>query len=142
MTLEVIRMGGLELRFLQSRESSQGSLDLFEMTVQPGARVPIAHFHESWDETVCGLSGVSIWRVDGRDIELQPGGSVFIKRGVVHSFRNDSAEPTTCLNILTPGVLGPGYFREMAALIASGRPDPDQMKATMLRHGLFPAAGS
>src|SRR5580704_4626347 len=122
MTLEVIRIGGLELRFLQSKESSDGSLDLFEMTVQPGARVPIAHFHESWDETVYGLSGVSIWRVDGRDTVLEPGDAVFIKRGIVHSFRNEASEPTTCLNILSPGVLGPGYFHEMAALISGGPP--------------------
>jgi hypothetical protein len=47
MTLEVIRIGGLELRFLQSKESSEGSLDLFEMIVEPGARVPVAHFHEN-----------------------------------------------------------------------------------------------
>jgi hypothetical protein len=66
---------------------------------------------------------------------------IFIKRGIVHSFRNDAQEPTTCLVILTPGVLGPGYFREMAALIASGPPDPELMKATMLRYGLIPAAG-
>ena len=141
MTLEVIRIGGLELRFFQSKESSEGSLDLFEMTVQPGARVPVAHFHENWDETVYGLTGVNTLRVDGRDVELGPGRVVFIKRGIVHSFRNDSQEPTTCLVILTPGVLGPGYFREMAALIASGPPDPELVKATMLRHGLIPAAG-
>src|SRR5277367_709258 len=103
MTLEVIRIGGLELRFLQSKESSEGSLDLFEMTVQPGARVPVAHFHENWDETVYGLTGVSTWRVDGRDVELKRGRAVFIKRGIVHSFRNDTQEPTTCLIILTPG---------------------------------------
>jgi len=140
MTLEVICIGGLELRFLQSKESSEGSLDLFEMIVEPGARVPIAHFHENWDETVYGLTGVSAWRVDGRDVELEPGRAVFIKRGIVHSFRNDTQEPTTCLIILTPGVLGPGYFREMAALIASVPPDPELVKATMLRHGLIPAA--
>jgi quercetin dioxygenase-like cupin family protein len=141
MTFEVVRIGGLELRFLQSKESSEGSLDLFEMTVEPGARVPVAHFHENWDETVYGLTGVSTWRVDGRDVELEPGHAVFIKRGIVHSFRNDRQEPTICLNILTPGVLGPGYFREMAALVANGPPDPEQMKATMLRYGLIPAAG-
>jgi quercetin dioxygenase-like cupin family protein len=141
MTLEVIRIGGLELRFLESKESSDGSLDLFEMVVEPGARVPVAHFHKNWDETVYGLAGVSAWRVDGRDVELEPGQAVFIKRGIVHSFRNDAQEPTTCLVTLTPGVLGPGYFREMAALIASGPPDPELVKATMLRHGLIPAAG-
>src|SRR5277367_5915874 len=114
---------------------------VFEMTVEPGARVPVARFHENWDETVYGLTGVSAWRVDGRDVELEPGRAVFIKRGIVHSFRNDTQEPTTCLIIHTPGVLGPGYFREMAALIASGPPDPELVKATMLRHGLIPAAG-
>jgi len=140
MTCEVIRIGGLELRFLLTKESSEGSLDLFEMTVEPGARVPVAHFHENWDETVYGLRGVSTWRVDGRDVELEPGRALFIKRGIVHSFRNDKQEATTCLNILTPG-LGPGYFREMSALVASGPPDPEQVKATMLRYGLIPAAG-
>jgi quercetin dioxygenase-like cupin family protein len=140
MTFEVIRIGGLELRFLQTKESSEGSLDLFEMTVEPGARVPVAHFHENWDETVYGLTGVSSWRVDGREVELGPGRALFIKRGIVHSFRNDKPEPTTCVNILTPG-LGPGYFREMAALVSSGPPDPERVKATMLRYGLIPAAG-
>jgi quercetin dioxygenase-like cupin family protein len=137
--LEQIRMGGLELRFLQSKESSGGSLDFFEMIVQPGARVPLPHYHQNWDETVYGLSGVSNWRIDGRDIELKPGESVFVKRGIVHSFRNDGREPTTCLNILSPGVLGPGYFREIAALVANGPPDPERLKETMLRHGLVPA---
>ena len=32
-----------------------GSLDAFEMTVQPNARMPVAHYHESWDETIVGL---------------------------------------------------------------------------------------
>lgn len=140
--LESIRMGGLELRFLQTKDSSEGGLDLFEMTVQPNGRVPIAHYHQNWDETVYGLSGISRWRVDGEDIDLRAGQSLFVKRGIVHSFRNDTQEPTTCLNILTPGILGPAYFREIAALIAGGAPDPAQLKATMLRHGLVPAPGA
>ena len=71
------------------------------MIVEPGARVPVAHFHENWDETVYGLTGVSTWRVDGRDVELEPGRAIFVKRGIVHRFRNVTQEPTTCLNICT-----------------------------------------
>ena len=136
---ETIGIGGLELRFLQTKDETAGSLDAFEMIVQPNAGVPIAHYHESWDETIYGLMGVSTWRVDGQDIALEPGQSIFIKRGIVHAFRNDTQEATTCLCILTPGVLGPGYFREIAALLAEGAPDPVKMKAIMLRHGLVPA---
>jgi hypothetical protein len=36
-------------------------------------------------------------------------------------------------------VLGPEYFREMAALIDGGTPDLAKMKETMLRYGLVPA---
>ena len=140
MTQETISIGGLSLRFLQTKEGTGGSLDAFEMIVRPDARVPIAHYHENWDETIVGLMGVSTWRVDGQDIALEPGQSIFIKRGIVHAFRNDTQEAASCLCILTPGVLGPGYFREVAALVAGGAPDPAKMKEIMLRHGLVPAA--
>ena len=136
---ETVRFKDLELRFLQSREDTDGSLDVFEMTVEPNARVPVPHYHKSWDETVYGLAGVTTWRVDGHDIEVGPGQTVFIKRGVVHGFRNDTQEPATCLCVLSPGVLGPAYFREMAVLIADGAPDLAKMKETMLRYGLVPA---
>jgi quercetin dioxygenase-like cupin family protein len=136
---ETIRIGGLELRFFQTKEDTGGSLDLFEMIVQPNARVPVPHYHESWDETVYGLTGALTWRIDGQDIVTKSGQSLFIKRGIVHGFRNDAQEAATCLCVLTPGVLGPGYFREVAALLASGAPDPARMKESMLRHGLVPA---
>ena len=140
--VEVIRIGGLELRFLATKDTTGGSLDLFEMTVQPKARMPVAHHHESWDETVYGLSGVSQWRIAGEEVSLHPGQAIFIARGVIHSFRNESDAPAACLSILNPGLLGPAYFREMAALLAEGPPDPERMKATMLRHGLIPAPGA
>jgi quercetin dioxygenase-like cupin family protein len=139
VTLETISIGGLELRFLQTKEETAGSLDAFEMTVQPNARMPVAHYHESWDETSYGLTGASTWLLDGRDVVLMPGQSIFIKRGIVHAFRNDTQEPASALCILTPGVLGPGYFREIAAVLAGGAPDPAKMKAVMLRYGLVPA---
>ena len=136
---EIIRIGALELRFLQSRDETGGSLDLFEMVLQPNARMPVPHHHETWDETVYGLAGVSTWRVDGRDVEVTPGQTVFIRRGVIHGFANPSGEPATCLCVLTPGVLGPGYFREIAALAGGGAPDPARIAEVMLRHGLVPA---
>lgn len=140
--METIRLGGIELEFLQSKDETGGSLDIFKMTVQPKAKVPIPHYHETWDETICGLSGTILFRIDGRDVAIGPGQSAFIRRGVVHHFSNDTEAPTTCLCVLTPGVLGPGYFREIAALLTGGPPDPAAMKAVMLRHGLVPAVGA
>jgi quercetin dioxygenase-like cupin family protein len=139
---ETIVAGGLHIRFLQTKEETGGSLDAFEMIVKPNARMPVPHYHESWDETIVGQMGVTTWRLDGKDIELTPGQSVFIKRGVVHGFRNDTPEAASCLCILTPGALGTDYFREIAALLDGGAPDPAKMKETMLRYGLVPAPGA
>ncbi len=135
---ETIPMGGFQVRFLRSKDQTQGSLDMFEMTVQPDARMPVPHYHETWDETVYGLTGTTTWRIDGRDMPVGPGQSAFIPRGTVHGFRNDTPDPASCLCVLTPGVLGPGYFREVATLLANGAPDPAEMKRVMLRHGLVP----
>ncbi|MGZ5877384.1 MAG: cupin domain-containing protein, partial [Bradyrhizobium sp.] len=86
--------------------------------------------------------GTTSWRVDGEDIDVEPGETVFIKRGIVHGFTNRSAEPATCLCILSPGVLGPEYFKEMASLLAAGTPDLAKMKETMQRYGLIPVSAS
>ena len=136
---ESINMGTLQLRFLHTKDDTGGSLDMFEMTLQPNARMPVPHYHESWDEIVYGLTGTTTWRIDGEDINVTPGESVFIKRGIIHGFTNRTAEPATCLCTLTPGVLRPSYFKEMAVLLVGGSPDPAKMKATMLRYGLIPA---
>ena len=136
---ESIDMGTLQLRFLHTKDDTGGGLDMFEMTLQPNARMPVPHYHESWDEIVYGLTGTTTWRVDDKDIDVAPGESVFIKRGVIHGFTNRTAEPATCLCTLTPGVLGTSYFKEMAALLIGGAPDPAKMRATMLRYGLIPA---
>jgi quercetin dioxygenase-like cupin family protein len=137
---EKIIIGGLELEFLHSKADTAGSLDLFRMTVQPNAKVPAPHYHESWDEAVYGLSGTLTFCIDGQDVAIGPGQSAFIKRGVVHGFRNDTQQPATCLSVLTPG-LGPEYFREMAALLSTGGPpDMVRLKEIMQRYGLVPVA--
>jgi hypothetical protein len=42
--------------------------------------------------------------------------------------------------VLTPGVIGPEYFRAIAAVVnAAGPPDLAKVKAVMLEFGLVPA---
>ena len=139
---EIINLGALQLTFLRSKDDTAGSLDLFEMTLQPNARMPIPHYHDRWDETIYGLSGISTWRIDGTDIDVGPGETAYIRRGVVHGFSNRSPRTATCLCILSPGVLGQKYFKEMATLLSAGTPDPAKMKETMLRYGLVPVLQS
>jgi quercetin dioxygenase-like cupin family protein len=136
---ETIRIGGLELRFLQDKDSTGGSLDLFEMTVPHQGRMPVAHYHRDWEETVYGLSGIITFTIAGEPRRIGPGETLFIPRGTVHGFSNDSGADAVCLSLLTPGVLGPQYFRELSALAAKGPPDEAVVREIMGRYGLIPA---
>jgi quercetin dioxygenase-like cupin family protein len=135
----IIDFGAFQIRFLQDRHGTGGSLDLFELLLSPEGRMPVPHYHESWEETVYGLSGTVTYIVEGQGREIGPGQSLFIPRGQVHGFENRSGAPARCLCLLTPGVIGPEYFTEMAALMAGGRPDPARAREVMLRYGLIPA---
>jgi quercetin dioxygenase-like cupin family protein len=139
--MDVIDFGALKVKFLRRKDDTGGSIDMFEMTVLPDGRMPVPHYHQSWDETIYGLTGTTTWRVDGKDVALAPGETVFIRRGVVHSFGNNSGAAATCLCVLTPGALGPAYFRDMAAVLKGGAPDSTKMKDIMLRYGLIPVPG-
>jgi quercetin dioxygenase-like cupin family protein len=142
MTSDTIRVGALAIRFLVEAGESGGSVAVFEFDVPPQAKVPIAHSHDAYEETLYGLSGALAWTVDGERHEVGPGDVLCIPRGVVHKFENEGDVEATNLAIVTPAVLGPQYFRDLAALVdaaADGPPDPARIVEVMLRHGLTPA---
>ena len=133
---EIIRVGQIEIRFLLDGEDTNGRLCLFEFLVAPGARVPAPHYHEHVDEVAYGLEGVLTFTIEGQSIQLGPGERCFIPRGAVHHFVNAGPETTRTLSVLSPALIGPAYFRDMAALLASGPPDAAQVAQVMARHGL------
>jgi quercetin dioxygenase-like cupin family protein len=139
---EEIRIGGLAIRFRLEGEASGGSVAVFEFDVAAGARVPGAHSHDVYEETIYGLEGVLSWTLDGEQTDVGPGEVLCIRRGVVHRFDNDHEVEAKMLAIITPGILGPEYFREMAAVLegaAGGPPDPAALAEVIRRHGLSPA---
>jgi quercetin dioxygenase-like cupin family protein len=139
---EEIRLGGLAIRFLVEGGASGGSVAVFEFDVAAGAKVPVAHSHDAYEETIYGLAGVLTWTVDGHQKEIGPGDVLCIPRGAVHRFDNFHPAEAKMLAIVTPGILGPGYFREVAAVIKStvgGPPDAAAIANVMRRHGLTPA---
>ena len=139
---EEIRIGQLAIRFLLESEASGDSVAVFEFDVPTAARVPIAHSHDGYEETIYGLEGALTWTVDGEQTEVGPGEVLCIPRGVVHRFDNDHEVDAKMLAIASPGILSPDYFREMAAVIEAATdapPEPAALAEVMGRHGLTPA---
>jgi len=139
---EEIKVGGLTIRFLVEGEQSAGSVSVFEFDVPAGAKVAAAHSHDGYDETIYGLEGVLTWTIEGTPNDVGPGEALCIPRGAVHHFDNTGHVDAKALAIVTPGILGPDYFREVAAILdaaAGGPPDLAAIAAVMRRHGLTPA---
>jgi quercetin dioxygenase-like cupin family protein len=141
-TREEIKVGQLAIRFLVEGSASGGSVAMFELDVPVGARVPVAHSHDAYEETIYGIAGVLTFTVEGRPHEVGPGDALCIPRGAVHRFENLHSADSRTLAIVTPGILSPDYFRELSALVKAsvgGPPDPAKIGEIMLRHGLTPA---
>jgi len=139
MKNETIRAGQVTIDFLSEAADTNGSAALFEFTVPAGARVPIAHYHENFDETIYGLAGIMTFTVEGKAIDIAPGETCFIPRGAVHGFNNLKQEDAKALAVITPALLGPIYFKEVAEIVnAGGPPDLEKLKLVMMKHGLVP----
>jgi hypothetical protein len=125
--------------------ASGGRATAFECDVPANAVMAAAHSHDGFEETNYGLAGVVTFTIDGERRELHPGEVVFVPRGAVHAFENRSAADARFLAVVTPGVFGPDYFKEIGAVLsaaAGGPPDPAAIGEVMRRHGLTPATAS
>jgi len=72
-------------------------------------------------------------------LDIGPGESCFAPRGAVHGFNNLKQTEAKALAMVTPALIGPDYFQEMAAIVnAGGPPDVEKLKRVMLKHGLVP----
>ena len=105
-TQEEIRIGGLAIRFLIEGSASAGSVAMFEFDVAAGAKVPAAHSHDGYEETLYGLAGTLTLTVEGRRTELGPGDVLCIPRGAIHRFDNFHSEDSTVLAVITPASWG------------------------------------
>jgi quercetin dioxygenase-like cupin family protein len=140
---EEIRIGDLTIRPRIEGYESGGTVAIHEFDVPAGSGLPLPHSHDAYEETIYGLAGTVTFTVEGTPIAVGPGEAVCIARGALHSFANTGAADATALAIVTPGILGADYFREVRAVVeaaAGGPPDLAALGEVMRRHGLTPAS--
>jgi quercetin dioxygenase-like cupin family protein len=138
---EWMAVGQLRIRFLVDDAGTGSAVTMVEVEVPAGVRMPAPNSHEAI-ETIYGLSGVSTWKVEAETVELSPGEVAFIPGGALHGFSNESAAAARFLAISVPGIFGPAYLRDLAAVLAEagdGTPDRAEVERVMRRHGLTTA---
>jgi quercetin dioxygenase-like cupin family protein len=136
-----IRIGEMNVTFLKTRHETGGAFDLFELTIPPLARIPLPHIHRKYDETIFGVDGTMTWTLLDKPMEVCRGTTLFIPRGTPHFYANRTHTTARILCLQTPGVMGPEYYHEIAALYrASPHPDLAGIGAIMSRYGVVPIA--
>src|SRR5215207_6097404 len=135
-----ITVGALGVRFVIEAADSNGAASVFECDVPANARMPAPHSHDGFEETIFGLDGVTTFTVGGGRTDLNPGEALFIPRRVIHGFSNGGDVDARFLAVISPGLLGSGYFRDVADVLAGdGPPDVKKIGEVMRRHGLTAA---
>ena len=89
---EMIHVGALRVRFLVDAADSNESVSVFECFVPFDKKMPAPHSHDAFEETIYGLEGTTTWTVDGRTLDIPPGGAICIRRGAVHGFDNQGID--------------------------------------------------
>lgn len=140
---EIILLGaGLEIHYYLDAEDTHKQFTMFKCVVHPGAKVPVPHYHDEFDETFYILKGPVSVTLDGKTADRQVGEHVFIPKGTPHGFHNPSNETVEILCYAVPGIFTAEYFRAISKVLsASGAPDVAKLKSIMQHHGLTPVAG-
>ncbi len=59
---------------------------------------------------------------------------------MIHGFNNEGDVDARFLAIISPGLMGSGYFKDVADVLGGdGPPDIEKLGEVMRRHGLTPA---
>lgn len=98
---EPVWYGNSLFEFLVPAESSGGTISVFRSTFAAGFSPP-RHVHTREDEVFMVEAGAVTFWIDERELAAGPGTTVYMPRGVPHTFRVDS-DGAVMLGVMTPG---------------------------------------
>jgi quercetin dioxygenase-like cupin family protein len=121
--------------FVAPGSSTGGEFGLFRWEMKPRAGGPGPHFHRTFSESFYVLEG-TVRLFDGaRWLAAKAGDFLFVPRGGVHAFSNDSDAAADILLLFAPGASRERYFEELAEIESSGRRlSPEQWTELYARH--------
>ena len=108
-----IEWNGTGYKTILSTKDTGGAMSIVDSVSQAGSGPP-RHVHHDADEVFVTLTGDAAFWLEGKRVHCGPGQSIFVPRGMEHTFRIVSDVPCRHLIILTPGGFE-GFFQEMAA---------------------------
>jgi quercetin dioxygenase-like cupin family protein len=114
---------------------SGGLLSFFHLDAPPMSGPP-RHVHSREDELFYVLEGDVVFELDGEQHTVLAGGTVYLRRGIVHAYQNFTDRPARLLIATTPGEFS-AFFEEMSAMTPiGGMPEMVPLLALHERYGI------
>ena len=121
--------------FVLTSEDTDGRLEWIEGTIDFGDGPP-CHLHHTADEVITVLEGEIKYKIDDELVDLGPGDTLFVPRGVPHTFTNIHRDrPAKLVGVYAPAGLE-AFLRLSGELSANGRPDEAAMAELAARYGM------
>jgi quercetin dioxygenase-like cupin family protein len=125
---------GEKLTILLSGQDTGGSFAMFVDEVPPGGGPPL-HIHHNEDETFYILEGALDMQVNQDRFTASAGTSVFLPRGLPHTFGNSGTQFARALTLVTPAGLEP-FFAEVEPLLTQGEVNMAAVVAVASKYGI------
>jgi quercetin dioxygenase-like cupin family protein len=117
-----------------TRTDSAGAVTVSEFVLPPWSAGPVLHLHDAVDEAMYVLAGRMDVQLGEERFFLEAGDFVWMPRNLRHGFSSAGDEALRVMALALPGGLEL-MFREQAAHLAGGRPDPAELDRIGRRHG-------
>ncbi|OWV97220.1 cupin domain-containing protein [Rhizobium sp. R693] len=131
---DTIEWLGVHYRTILATAATGGAMSIVD-SVSPVGSGPPRHIHEREEETFVLLSGCCEFWLEGETFTKKAGETVFVPRGMEHTFRVIGSMALRHLVILTPGGFE-GFFADMAAGQFQIPQDMDRIAESAVRHRL------
>jgi quercetin dioxygenase-like cupin family protein len=125
---------GDEYTFLVTGEESGGAMFSMDCRVGAGGGPP-PHCHLAEDELFFIYAGEIVFTADGETRTVGVGQSVFVPRGVVHAYRNDSNADARMVAVYTPAGME-GWFREVCTPVDDSAAAPPPVTPELIERML------
>jgi len=131
----VLEAFGEEITILLSGEQTGGRQTMWLETTPPEGGPPL-HFHINDDETFHVLEGRVAFFQNSEWQEVGPGGSAFVPRGELHTFKNVGDRPSRMLLSTAPAGFEVFFSRCAEEWAKPGGPDMARIFAIAAEHGI------
>ena len=132
----VLRAYGDEVTFLLDGKQTDGKFTMFLDITPPGGGPP-PHYHKAEDEWWHVLEGTASFFNNGQWTEVPAGGAVYMPKGSIHTFKNNTDKPLKQLIHTAPAGFEVFFAKSAEEFAKPSGPDMNRIMQIAAEHDII-----